>query len=380
MEMLRAATVVVGGGVHGSSAAYHLAKAGQDTILLEQFPLPHSRGSSHGQTRIIRLANYGVPQLTALMADSFGMWRKIEQEAGVSLVRSSPMLVVTDDAKMMARVERSVREGGDTPQRPRLSEVNRKYGSNLPAGNLTLIDPSAGVLMADKCVATLQRLFREAGGRVVDEWPVERVEVGPGGAVEVRGPRGRVRAERIVLCPGPWAGPLLAKMGVHLPLEVRRISVFYWRIKDQATPTVSFVHYGNEYHNYGLAQLEYPGLMKLVQHTGPVISSPEQRDQRGASREQRTKMQQYVREHWPTLHPEPVIEESCLYTMTPDEEFVIDSHPSHPNVVFACGFSGTGFKTAPAVGDNLCRLVLGRAPRHDLSAFRASRFAPRSRM
>ncbi|KAK8386370.1 hypothetical protein O3P69_010797 [Scylla paramamosain] len=115
MEVLQASAVVVGGGVHGSSAALHLARAGVDTILLEQFPLPHSRGSSHGQTRIIRLANYAIPPLTPIMADSFAMWKKLEKDGGVSLLRPHPMLAVGEDQSIMSRLAASVREGGSEP-------------------------------------------------------------------------------------------------------------------------------------------------------------------------------------------------------------------------------------------------------------------------
>lgn len=374
--------MVVGGGVHGSSAALHLARAGLDTILLEQFPVPHSRGSSHGQTRIIRLANYAIPPLTPIMADSFAMWQKLERDAGVSLLRPHPMLAVGEDQSIMNRLAASVREGGSEPILLSAVDVNRKYGTSFPAHCHGLIDPSAGVLMADKCVQALQRVFREEGGRVVDEWPVVDVEVKPCGEVELRGPKGTVKAARLVMCPGPWAGPLLAKIGVHLPLEVRRISVFYWRIKDEDTPSISFVD-TREFdggHNYGVPHLEYPGMMKLVHHTGPVIGGPDERDKVGASKQHREQMKQYVKDHFPTLDPEPVVEETCLYTCTPDLEFVVDRHPHHSNIVFACGFSGTGFKIAPAIGEDLCNLALGRPTVRDLSVFSADRFKTKSKI
>ncbi|XP_045136989.1 peroxisomal sarcosine oxidase-like isoform X1 [Portunus trituberculatus] len=316
------------------------------------------------------------------MADSFGMWKKMEREAGVTLLRPHPMLAVGEDQSIMTKLATSVRKGGSEPILLSAGDVNRKYGTNFPAHCHGLIDPSAGVLMADKCVQTLQRLFREAGGRVVDEWPVQEVEMKPHGEVELRGPKGSVRTARIVMCPGPWAGPLLAKIGVHLPLQVRRISVFYWRIKEEDTPTISFVDTRefDDGHNYGVPLLEYPGMMKLVHHTGPVIESPDERDKIAASTQHRESMKQYVKDNFPTLDPEPVVEETCLYTCTPDLEFVVDRHPRHPNVIFACGFSGTGFKIAPAIGEDLCNLALGRPTVRDLSVFSADRFKAKSKM
>ncbi|XP_042209772.1 peroxisomal sarcosine oxidase-like [Homarus americanus] len=382
-EILEADVVVVGAGVHGSSAALHLARAGRITILLDQFPLPHSRGSSHGQSRIIRQANYGIPALTTIMTDAVTHWRRIQDQAGETLIRPSSMLLLAEGHQraLMERVANSVKQGGHQPLWLTPQHVNHKYGVKTSPDSLALLDPSAGVLMADKCVAALQRLFREAGGRIVDTWPVDDVQVAADETVRVTGRRGVVKAEAAVLCPGPWAGPLLAKLGVHIPLRVEKISVFYWRIKDPAnntTTTTIFVDLKPSGHFYGLPELEYPGLMKLVLHTGPEVQ-PDQRDQVNSEKVKEA-VKKYVKEKFPFLHPEPALEESCMYTWTPDEEFVVDRHPKHKNIVFCCGFSGTGFKIAPTIGENLCRLVLGHPTLHDLSAFSASRFSPRSKM
>lgn len=376
-ESIEADVVVVGAGVHGSSAALHLARAGKKTVLLEQFTVPHSRGSSHGQTRIIRRTNFGTPALSPLLEDSYRQWEAIQEEAGEVLLRPSPLLVLGTKEKqpLMEKMAESAKESGNAPMWLSPAIANNMFGLGCGSDTLAFIDSSGGVLMADKCVATLQRLFRAAHGMLLDGWPVDEIKVERDGSVEVRGQRGRVRATSLVLCPGPWAPPLLAKVGVQIPVRVERVSVLYWRVKDTSkTSTTSFLDVSDDRgHFYGLPDIEYPGLVKLCFHGGPEVH-PEWRD-KGDSAEIRERVMEYVQKKFPCLEPRPAIEESCMYTTTPDEEFILDRHPKYKNIVFAAGFSGTGFKIGPVVGKILSQLALGHPPSYDLSEFSLSRFS-----
>lgn len=376
-ESIEADVVVVGAGVHGSSAALHLARAGKKTVLLEQFTVPHSRGSSHGQTRIIRRTNFGTPALSPLLEDSYRQWEAIQEKAGEVLLRPSPLLVLGTKEKqpLMEKMAESAKESGNAPRWLSPAIANNMFGLGCGSDTLAFIDSSGGVLMADKCVATLQRLFRAAHGMLLDGWPVDAIKVERDGSVEVRGQRGRVRATSLVLCPGPWAAPLLAKVGVQIPVRVERVSVLYWRVKDTSkTSTTSFLDVSDDRgHFYGLPDIEYPGLVKLCFHGGPEVH-PEWRD-KGDSTEIRERVMEYVRKKFPCLEPRPAIEESCMYTTTPDEEFILDRHPKYKNIVFAAGFSGTGFKIGPVVGKILSQLALGHPPSYDLSEFSLSRFS-----
>lgn len=376
-ESIEADVIVVGAGVHGSSAALHLARAGKKTVLLEQFTVPHSRGSSHGQTRIIRRTNFGTPSLSPLLEDSYRQWEAIQAEAGEVLLRPSPLLVLGTKEKqpLMEKMAKSAKESGNAPMWISPAIANNMFGLGCGSDTLAFIDSSGGVLMADKCVATLQRLFRAAHGMLLDGWPVDEIKVERDGSVEVRGQRGRVRATSLVLCPGPWAAPLLAKVGVQIPVRVERVSVLYWRVKDtNKTSTTSFLDVSDDRgHFYGLPDIEYPGLVKLCFHGGPEVH-PEWRD-KGDSTEIRERVMEYVQKKFPCLEPRPAIEESCMYTTTPDEEFILDRHPKYKNIVFAAGFSGTGFKIGPVVGKILSQLALGHPPSYDLSEFSLSRFS-----
>ncbi|XP_042860697.1 peroxisomal sarcosine oxidase-like [Penaeus japonicus] len=373
---LECEVAVVGGGVMGSSAAHYLAEAGRDTVLIDQFPLPHSRGSSGGHTRITRLANYGHPALTAIMKDSFDQWLQLEHQSGVRLFRPAPLLAVglnssENSAPALDNVKASIHASGGTPEALDVATTNQRFRTSFPSNYKAVVDPSAGVLMADKCLKALQNLFINNGGRVLDGWPVTSII--PGKTVELRGPKGRVRAQAVVLCPGPWAGTLLDSLGVQLPVRTEKIGVYYWKVRDSKTPAFTFIDLSRpENHFYALPDYEYPGYMKVCYHAGPQ-TDPDERDKVDMSAIQR-KAEEYVKNFFPCLEPKPSVVESCMYTVTPDESFVLDRHPLHHNLVFGAGFSGTGFKIAPACGKALARMAMGLQPQLDFSPFGFSRF------
>ncbi|CAL4098866.1 unnamed protein product, partial [Meganyctiphanes norvegica] len=373
--------VVVGAGIIGSSAAYHLAKRGKNTVLLDQFPIPHNRGSSGGHSRIIRQANYGDPAVTPIMKAAYSKWMELQTMADTTLYRPAPLLFVADgeSPESVATYKRgleSVRQCGYQPKEMTITDANAMYKTKFPNSYIAMVDPTAGVLLADKCVYTYQHLFKEHGGKILDTWPV--TDIVPGSnysstSVEIFGPRGRIRARALVICPGAWAGNILPLIGIHLPLRVEKILVQYWRHLDSDIPEYVLVDCRTEDDlYYGLPDTDYPGYMKVCYHGGPVVD-PNKRDQ-GDLSEVRKKMRSYISQYIPSLDPNCAIEEPCMYTITPDWDFVLDRHPVHHNIVFAAGFSGTGFKLAPVCGEALARLTCGEPLELDFSAFALNRF------
>nr|XP_053643346.1 peroxisomal sarcosine oxidase-like isoform X2 [Cherax quadricarinatus] len=327
-EVLETDVVVVGAGIIGSWTALHVARAGRKIILLDQFPLPHSRGSSHGQSRINRLANFGDAALTGIMRDAFTQWESLQQDSGSNLFRPASLLALGlgKQRQLLEKIAASVEVGGHTPVWLTSQCLKDKYGINVVDDGMAVLDPSGGVLMADKCLAAVQQVFSQTHGIIVDSWPVDDILVATEGQAEVKGPRGTVRANVVVLCPGPWAGPLLAKLDVHIPLKVEKISVLYWRIQNPGFTTTTFIDFHDPRgHFYGLPELEYPGLVKVVFHGGPEVK-PDERDEGGRDEEMRKMVSDYVRKTFPFLHPHPVIQETCLYTCSPDQEMVVDQY------------------------------------------------------
>ncbi|XP_037087782.1 peroxisomal sarcosine oxidase-like [Pollicipes pollicipes] len=312
--------VVVGAGIIGACTAYQLVKAGhRSVLLLDQFPLPHSRGSSHGQSRITRTA-YRDPVQGQMARRSRTLWDDIQRHAGETLCHDCPMLLVSAaenrelfETYLACLDDQTVYSGRQLAE---LVPVAR-----FPVTTVGCLDRTAGVLRADRCLEAVRRLYLAAGGSLRDSWPVTEVSPGVGTAPLVG----------IDLGPGD------------------NTSHFYW-----------------------LPSLEYPGLVKLCIHTG-VPCDPDRRDAVSTEAVLR-RLTEYVTQNFPGLEPEPAIVETCMYTTTPDERCILDVHPAHPNIVFAAGMSGEGFKMGPVFGEVLQRLIDGEPSQFDLARFSLRRF------
>lgn len=370
--------IVIGAGVQGSFTAYSLAKRGQKTLLLEQFVLPHTRGSSHGQTRIIRKA-YEQEFYAHMMEECYKLWAEVEKEAGVQLYRQTGLLVMgPEKSQSFSSTKATLLKTAATVTLTRDTFSSHIPNVVLSEGDGAIVDVTAGVLYADRALKTAQDQFKKYGGVIRDQEKV--LDIKPGAIVTVTTSSKTFRARSVVITAGPWANRVLAPTGLQLPLEVIKINVCYWKEKTPDSYNVRnrfpcFVLTSAEesdVHIYGLPSNEYPGLMKICLHTGSP-ADPDHRDRQNDRSDVET-LKTYVSRCLPGLDPEPAIVESCLYTCTPDTHFVLDCHPQHSNIVIGAGFSGHGFKFGPIIGKLLCELSMGEVPTFDLSPFRIRRF------
>lgn len=375
--------IVVGAGIEGSATAYHLAKQGQKTLLLEQFPLPHNRGSSHGQSRITRKAYGAMEHYTLMMAEAFKLWAQLERETKMSLYRQTGMMSIgrADNDFIKTTIE-SMRKHNLSMDILNSKDAKVKYPMiSYPEDYTFVLDHSGGILRADKCLKAFQEQFVKFGGELRDGEPM--VNIRPGNVVIVTTTKSSYKCRSLVLTVGPWAKKILPPLGLHLPLKPMRITVCYWKEK---TPgeygadrfPVFVEHPGvDNYGVYGLPSEEYPGHVKVCLHYGPDID-PEDRDTADDSWVLE-KITKYVADHFPNLLPKPSIVETCIYTWLDDEEFILDKHPAWSNIVIGAGFSGHGFKLAPVVGKVLCEMAMGKETSYDLTRCKISRFFNKSK-
>ncbi|CAO2203376.1 unnamed protein product [Urochloa humidicola] len=383
--------IVVGAGIMGSCAAHAAASRGARVLLLERFDLLHGRGSSHGDSRIIRDA-YAKARYVPMVRLARRLWADAEAESGYRVLTPAPHLSFgpRGDASLLAAVENA--GGGEE-----VVDLAARWGGaiRVPEGYLASVsERGGGVLSATKAVAMFQALAVKKGAAVRDNAEVVAIDKGPaGGGVVVRTSGGEAfSAAKCVVTVGAWASKLLRSVaGVDLPIEPLHTLSLYWRVKPgrerelaagSGFPTFSCC--GGEPPVYGTPSLELPGLIKISCDGGPPCD-PDARDWVAGDEEVTERVARWIEEAMPG-HVDaaggPVIRQSCICSMTPDADFVIDFLGGEfgEDVVVGAGFSGHGFKMGPAVGKILAEMAIdGRADTAaeaglELSYYKISRF------
>jgi sarcosine oxidase len=367
--------IVLGLGGMGSAAAATLARRGHTVLGLEQFGFAHSRGSSHGRTRIIRTAYYEHPAYVPLVRRAFDLWAELEERTGTALLTPCPCLCVGEPGgELVTGVQRAAAEHGLPVETLRASEVPRRFPAfRVPEPWVGVVEQSAGILAVEACVqAHLDDAVSHGADLRAKEQVVGWKAVGDG--VEVTTAEGTYSAARLVVTAGAWATHLLADIGV--PLTVMRQVQWWFPTLDPKfypphmpvflldTPDGAF---------YGVPAADQSGL-KCARHYGaPELPSPDRVDWAVTPGEAEP-VRRFAAAHLPAMRTFPSVSEVCMYTLTPDRHFVIDRHPLYPQVAVACGFSGHGFKFAPTVGEVLADLAIDGRTAHPIELFRATRF------
>jgi sarcosine oxidase len=346
--------IVVGGGVMGSATAWWLARRGVEVVLLEQFGPGHTRGSSHGGSRIFRLA-YTEDAFVALARQALDLWREVEDDAGARLVDITGGLDHGDPDEVDA-VAAALLAAGRSVERLDAGDAQARWpGMRFDGAVVYSLD--SGRVRADAAVAAFQRRARGHGATLRFETPVLRIDAA---RRRVDTADGELMARRsIVVTAGAWTAGLLvgrdAASHIELPkLTVTEEQVFHFPVADgDATAWPSFIHH-QQTPVYGLLT---PGDgVKVAEHHAGAVTDPDERtfviDAAG-----RDRVAAYV-EHWlPGLRPSAVSAATCLYTNTPDGTFVIERHG---DLVIGSPCSGHGFKFAPVIGRRLADLAVGR--------------------
>jgi len=350
----------------GSAAALELARRGLRVLGLEQHSAAHDRGSSHGESRIIRQCYFEHPDYVPLLLRAYEQWNRLEDEAGRQLYFPVGLLISgrpEGEAVSGARLAAN-RHGLALEDCSRAEAVRRFPVFRLPADQAAVFEPNAGYLLVEDCVRAQWAAARASGAELRENEPVRSWSV-ENSRVVVRTERTEHRADRLVITAGAWAGQVLADL--RLPLSVARKVAGWFPAPAAATGPGSgmpaFYVEREEGAFYGFPSLDRRTI-KAAEHTGAEpVADPVAVD-RNVSSADLARVQAFLREVLPGVSPIPDRTSVCLYTLSPDHHFVIDRHPGHPQVVFAAGFSGHGFKFCPVVGEALADLAI--AGRTDL--------------
>jgi sarcosine oxidase len=369
--------IIVGGGVMGCAAAWRLAKSGQRVRLFEQYAPGHDRGSSHGPSRMIRLA-YAEPEYAELGRVAFRLWDDLIAESGQALLlRTGGLDLGTPDALAMDGIAQTYESLGLPYERLERDELRRRYPQlDPPEGTIGLYQTDYGILAADRCVAALAARASALGADIRAEELA--LAVSPdGGGVTVQTASGRHRADRVILTAGSWTLPLLQSLGLDLPLTVLQEQLAFFRVRDGAAhrpdrlPLVIHRFPGTTSLGSVFPIYDHEGVKIMLDRIGPTVA-PADPDRR-IDPQLLDRLRDYARGLLPGITGEVLETTSCRYTMTPDEDFVIDVHPEFRQIVFASSCSGHGFKFAPVIGQILTDLALAEETSYRIARFRHDR-------
>ena len=362
--------IVVGVGGMGSAATYHLAKRGHDVLGLEQFDIPHDRGSSHGVTRIIRKAYFEGAGYVPLLDRAYDLWEELEAESGRELLhRTGSVTASHPDADEVDDAVRACEEHDLPYELLTGGELSARFpGYRLPDEFRAVYQPDGGFLASDRClVAHVEAAFANgaeirARERVTD-WSVTSR------GVRVETDTDAYAADRLVVCAGPWARELVDDLRGSATPERQVLGWFQPAEPANFAPETFpvFTATFDEGPYYGFPTFEVPGF-KIGRHhhlreetTPDAVDAPRPEDERV--------LRDAAERYFPTGAGPTMRLATCVYTNSPDERFIVDAHPDHPEVVLAAGFSGHGFKFCSVVGEILADLAVDGDTDHPIETF-----------
>jgi monomeric sarcosine oxidase len=352
--------IVLGAGGVGSAALYELARRGVKALGIDRFRPPHDRGSTHGETRVIRMAYFEHPDYVPLLRESYRAWREIEAATSTHLFHEVGLLEVGPaDGIVVPGVLRTAAEHGLDVEKLSAIDIKQRWpGFDVSDELVGVFERHAGYLRVEDCVATHLAAAQASGAELltdtlVQSWAADDHEV------RVRTSAGEFVAQKLIVTGGAWASSLLSDLA--LPLRVHRKSLFWFAADsanydvDRGFPVYLFELPAGVF--YGFPRLDGRS-MKVAEHTGgAIVADPLTVDGEIQPADEH-RLRSFLAAHLPGVSPRVVDHAVCLYTMSPDEHFIVDRHPRHPNVAFTAGLSGHGFKFTPVLGRAMADLAL----------------------
>lgn len=380
MSMSPPRIAVIGLGAIGSAALLALARRGVRALGIEQFALGHDRGSSHGPTRVIRLAHFENAVYVPLMRRAYALWREIEAEAEEPLLRITGILEIGPAGGQLVRgTLAAARRYGLTHEVLDAAMLMQQFPVyRVPEDFMAVRQPDGGYIEAAAALDAMVKLARAAGAEIRANERVVAIE--PHGAgVLLKTDRDTIEADGAIIAAGPWMNALLP--GPGLPLRVTR-QVVGWFAPDDPAPFAAerfpvFLIESRHGMHYGFPHYRAMGANMGVKvakhhHLDEVVTPDSYQRRVGVADEAAIRVP--LADYLPAANGGLVDAQTCLYTMTPDDTFIVDCLPGFPQVVIASPCCGHGFKFAPVIGEVTADLVTAGTTAHDIAPFRLQRF------
>jgi sarcosine oxidase len=365
--------IVLGLGGFGSAALYHAARRGLSVLGIERFSIGHDRGSSHGETRIIRKAYFEHPDYVPLLLRAYELWRELEGSEQFSLMHlCGLMLAGPAEGETIAGAKLAARLHGLNLQEIAPSECGARFpGFRFPENLSVVYEPEAGYLKVENCVRAHVDAAIRVGATVAADEGADKIKPrGEGWRVSTA--KETYETAALIVTLGPWSPGVLRHLGLPgLPLEIVRKPQFWFPVRtaayaeDQGTPCFYFEMPNGLF--YGFPSRDGQTI-KAAEHSGgdPVEHNDPVHLNREVEPPDWENLAGFLRECLPGVDAQPMRSSVCMYTLTPDRHFIVDRHPEHEHLAFGAGFSGHGFKFTPVIGEALVDLAIDGHTRHPI--------------
>jgi N-methyl-L-tryptophan oxidase len=363
--------IVIGAGTMGMAAGYFLAKNRVNTLLIDAFDPPHTNGSHHGDTRIIRHAYGEGRQYVPLVLRAHTLWRELEQECNRRLFHQTGVLSVgMQDSKFIHNVITSAQKFSLPLHVLTADEIHDQWpGISIPDGFVGCLETASGVLLSEECIRAYRRLAVEYGAKLLCNTRVNDITFLQNG-VSIRTNEAYYTADKLIVCSGAWSGKIMFSLNLLLQ-PLRKVVAWFEANETLYNSNVfpAFIFDLKDEHYYGFPSFGGCGI-KIGRHDGGQPVDPDQINREfGIYLEDERDVRRFLQSYMPYAAGKLKQGRVCLYTRTPDDHFIIDRHPEYSHVTIAAGFSGHGFKFASVVGEILCDLTIKGHTEHDISMF-----------
>lgn len=371
--------IVIGVGTMGAAACYHLAKRGEAVLGLEQHAIPHSLGSHHGFSRMIRLAYYEHPDYVPLLQRAYDLWDALEAETNAKLLhRTGGLYIGLRGQPFLEGALTSAKRHGLDHETLTHREIEKCYPMfSVPETHEGFFEKMAGFLVPESVMGAhvTQALHHgaELRGHVkVSHWEADREN----GVIVRTGDGEALRARRLVITAGPWTSQILTDLQLGLTVT-RQTWGWFWPEHPEHFTLGTFPSWFYETPgggHYGFPMMpDNPGFKLACHVPSNILTAPDEVD-RTITRDDESAFRPFLRRHIPQANGNLLAIRTCLYTNSPDAHFIIDRHPQFRHVIFACGFSGHGFKFAGVMGEVLADLAVHGRTEHPIGFLSLKRF------
>jgi sarcosine oxidase len=368
--------IVVGVGGMGSATVYHLARRGLKVLGLEQFDIPNELGSSHGVSRIIRLAYAEHPNYVPLLRRAYELWRELENRVGERLLIITGGIDAGDENSATVKGSLSSCAIHDLPYECLdATALTRRFpGYRLASGMVGVYQPDAGFLLPERCivahVAAAQQLGAEVHARErVISWSAEQ------NGIVVTTDRGTYCARKMVVTAGPWARTIVPTLQ-ELAVPERQVMIWTQPLRPECFEVGAFPVFNMEAHEgrfYGFPVFGVPGFKLGKYHHRSERVDDLERMNRECDVEDEEVLRAGISRYFPDANGPTIAMKTCLFTNSPDEHFILDLLADCPQVAVAAGFSGHGFKFCSVIGEIMAELILDGSARLDIAMFQLGR-------